>query len=374
MFQIIASTGFSIIERQLIREVCIQIGALYTPHFSLKNTALVCKKLEGEKYDRAVEWCIPIVNVQWLNDVALGVNDAMKKPFGSNPKHKRFDLKDPFDLVDTQSIRNIMVGWIQPIRVSEEVVNKAIQDKKMEAIQEKKIEMNSQNGSASENEEKVKDDDVFAKPPAKKVRLNENVAPDKKGEDGTKKGEDGTKKGEDGILPPPPPLTLAPFATVPFKVMITGVSRTEKGRLEAIVKRLGAKCTTKSVECTHLVAECATRTVKFLCALNHATYIVSKSWLVQSEANNNFVSESGHELSEIKSALSKRKERGEKSLLEKKVIYITPGCIPSPIVLNELILNAGGVPVTSRGPTRSQMEKMKEVSVTSTTEPSRLIL
>ena len=74
----------------------------------------------------------------------------------------------------------------------------------------------------------------FAKPPAKKVRLNENVAPD-----GT------SKKGEDGILPPPPPLTLAPFATVPFKVMITGVNRTEKTRLEAIVKRLGAKCTTK---------------------------------------------------------------------------------------------------------------------------------
>ena len=128
------------------------------------------------------------------------------------------------------------------------------------------------------------------------------------------------------------------------------------------------------VECTHLVAEGAIRTVKFLCALNHATYIVSKSWLVQSEANNNFVSESGHELSEIKSALSKRKERGEKLLLEKKVIYITPGCIPSPIVLNELIQNAGGVPVTSRGPTRNQMEKMKEVSVISTTQPSALIL
>ena len=77
----------------------------------------------------------------------------MKKPFGCNPKHKRFDLKDPFDLVDTPSIRNIMVGWIQPIRVSEEVLNKA--------IEEKKTEMNSQNSSASENEqqEKMKDDD-----------------------------------------------------------------------------------------------------------------------------------------------------------------------------------------------------------------------
>ena len=292
-----------------------------------------------------MEWAIPVVNVQWLNDVALGVNDSMKKPYGTNPKHKIFDLKEPLDIADTLSIRDIMIGWMHPIKVSEEELNKALERKKLEessrvSIDEKEVEIN-----------KESDDDIFAKPPAKKMRVGENVAPDQ------------IKKSEDSILPPPPPLTLAPFATVPFKVMITGLDKKEKVRLEGIVKRLGAKCTTKFPECTHLIAEGAIRTVKFLCALNHATYVVSKSWLLQSDQNNSFISESGHEIQDVKPALSKRRERGEKMLLDKKVIYITPGCIPSPSILHDLVNSSGGVPVTTRGPTANQMERMKQVFV-----------
>lgn len=335
----------------MIREICIQIGALYTPHFSTKNTVLVCKKLEGEKYSKAEEWCIPVVNVQWLNDIALGVDDVMKKPYGINQKYRTFDMKDPFDLADFQSIRNVMAGWVNPIHVTEEELNEAIENKN-----QSNSELSVEISLTLENKEESKklDDDVFAKPSVKKVRVSENIGPD------------ASKKSEDTpLLPPPPPLTLAPFATVPFKVMITGCdSVKEKARLEAIVKRMGAKCLTmasKYTECTHLIADNAVRTVKFLCAMNYATNIVKKSWLFQSEQTNSFVSESGHELEETKAAIIKRKERGGKTLLDKKVIYITPGCIPSPSILSDIATSAGGVGVTSRGPTANQMQRMKEV-------------
>lgn len=38
---------------------------------------------EGEKYEKAKEWHIPVVNAQWLSDLVLGNLDALKLPVNS---------------------------------------------------------------------------------------------------------------------------------------------------------------------------------------------------------------------------------------------------------------------------------------------------
>lgn len=39
------------------------------PNFSRRTTHLLCPSREGTKFDKAVEWGIPVVDMQWLRRI-----------------------------------------------------------------------------------------------------------------------------------------------------------------------------------------------------------------------------------------------------------------------------------------------------------------
>ena len=47
-------------------------GDTYTGYFTKRNHAFICKRPVGEKYEKAREWRVPSVSIQWLNDVLFG--------------------------------------------------------------------------------------------------------------------------------------------------------------------------------------------------------------------------------------------------------------------------------------------------------------
>ncbi len=49
---------------------------------------------KGAKYEKAVEWRLPIATVQWLNDLLLGNLDALKAPL--DPRYQIFGGEDDF--------------------------------------------------------------------------------------------------------------------------------------------------------------------------------------------------------------------------------------------------------------------------------------
>ncbi|KAJ1910888.1 protein kinase activating protein dpb11, partial [Tieghemiomyces parasiticus] len=62
----VAITGFDGLERQHLLRLLGVLGARGSEKFSRRHDYLVCRALEGPKYDKAQEWGIPAVGVEWL--------------------------------------------------------------------------------------------------------------------------------------------------------------------------------------------------------------------------------------------------------------------------------------------------------------------
>lgn len=86
----IAITGFTPIEREHIGKLCSflgsinerrhiknfyhkKTGATFSEQFSKKYNVLICAELKGTKFDKAIEWKIPTVSVEWINACAENV-------------------------------------------------------------------------------------------------------------------------------------------------------------------------------------------------------------------------------------------------------------------------------------------------------------
>ncbi|KAI1293705.1 PAX-interacting protein 1 [Halotydeus destructor] len=402
---IITSTGFTIPERNILREIITLVGATYTTCFSIHNTVVICKKPEGEKHKKAVEWGIPFTNTHWLFDLYLGLNDALQQPLGASLRHKRFDFKDHFEL-EYAAIRPLIAAWKVPIKVPEDTYKRLMnemEEKKLDSLKEKVVS----EGPAREEAVVVKREmsdtssvkiagvpdpvtpaaepsdilkrpaDLQLDPPAKRLKssafMSPDIIPNKAGDDSSSNLL--TPPTSQMSLPPPPPLTLAPHVTlndaIGIKVLFTHIAKDEVGRLEAIVKRLGGKITQNPVECSHLVVDSIARTEKFLRAFSHASHIVTPAWLEECSSCNRFVPEAKFIISDVKGeaifgfklkeSLERRNLRdpSERLLFKNFVFYITPDCIPSPRILVKIIESAGGCAVLSRPPTRQQLSSLE---------------
>ncbi|KAH9518689.1 PAX-interacting protein 1 [Bulinus truncatus] len=78
--QMISVTNFDGEERVRLKQMIHAIGAKYTGYMTHHNSALICKKPGGMKFEKAKEWRIAVVNVQWLSDLVLGNMDALRLP------------------------------------------------------------------------------------------------------------------------------------------------------------------------------------------------------------------------------------------------------------------------------------------------------
>jgi len=406
--EIITSAGFSIEERQYIRELCYHIGARYTTYLSSLHTVLVCRKIESDKYIKGKEWLIPVVSAHWLVDAFLGINEASRKPYGGNLRHRRMDSVDPFEL-DLPSMRQFMIGWTRPIQVTAEDIKTAqeIRQKEMDTIlpsqspnhkQSSKLsddtvndphgidpadivpasqpgadysqEIKKESEQEQENQKPLKnqtesstnqanaavnDDSVFTKPIAKKPRLSSSSTTEGVSNHTNTNG-----------IPPPPPLTLAPFIPPSaqehiFKVLFTGIKAADLPSLEEAVKKLGARVIVNPLECTHIVVEKPLRTIKFLCGMSHTSHIIHRDWVEASRKACRFLPEDKYSFISINEALKRRNSlsRSTPLLFSRMIFYITLGVKPDPDVLTKIIESAGGIAIT-QPPTMKQLTGIKE--------------
>lgn len=93
---IISITGFEGDERIRLKKMVEESGALLTPYFSRHNSVLICKKLDGNKYKRAKDWNIPVVNCVWLSDILQGNLSHMSQY--DHQKYQQFNINGPFQI------------------------------------------------------------------------------------------------------------------------------------------------------------------------------------------------------------------------------------------------------------------------------------
>lgn len=102
---IISTSGFENEEKIRVRQMIEVAGAIFTSYLSSQNTLLVCRKPDGEKYKKAKEWNIPVVNATWLSDVCLGNLSTVSQY--EHTKYQQYNLAMPY-VLDYPLVPNLM--------------------------------------------------------------------------------------------------------------------------------------------------------------------------------------------------------------------------------------------------------------------------
>ncbi|KAL8572757.1 hypothetical protein ACOMHN_030339 [Nucella lapillus] len=311
--QIISITNFMGEERKRVKQMICAIGAKYTGYMTRTNSVLVCKRPGGMKFEKAKEWRVPVVNVQWLSDLVLGEMEALRLPV----QMRYLQVGHARDFcADLTRGWQWMKGWKRPIRVSKETLQKTSQLPKKTVKTEADTTTNT------------------SEPPAKKPKTDEDSPPPK-----------------DNSLP---------------RIIFTGYCSSVVKRLTAIAEKLGGRVTDNPQSCTHLVSQKVTRTIKFFHAINTAKHIVTKEWLEESSLQTRFLEEEKYQLRDeagerevgcnIQESLRKAKTS---PIFQGLVFYITPGVIPPVEELKKVIESAGGA-VLKRRPSAKTTSKMRD--------------
>ncbi|CAM1327677.1 PAXIP1 (predicted) [Pycnogonum litorale] len=114
--QMITTIGFEGEDSRMLKNMICTSGAKYTGYMCKFNTLIIAKKLEGLKYVKGQEWKIPIVNVQWMNDILLGIYDALRSLMAA--RYQNYNMEDVFKL-DFTSIHPLMYSWRMPIKITD---------------------------------------------------------------------------------------------------------------------------------------------------------------------------------------------------------------------------------------------------------------
>jgi len=95
----VAITGFVGTERCGIKQLLQYMTIQYTENMRRINTHLICKSASGAKYERALEWNIKVVSLDWLLHISrfgLSAGDECNENDGGNAEKETFKLEDKF--------------------------------------------------------------------------------------------------------------------------------------------------------------------------------------------------------------------------------------------------------------------------------------
>lgn len=319
--QLLCVTNFDGDERLRVKQMIHAIGAKYTGYMTHGNSAIICGRPNGTKYDKASEWKIPVVNVQWLSDLVLGHLEALKLPL--NPKYRVLGQENQFNL-DLSKVFHLMVGWQVPLKIQKETW--------------KKVKRNQEN-------EKQKED-LDGEPDLKKQKLS--------------------------IEDP----SVIQNTTQPV-IIFTGFPKGQVRKFQTVVNQLGGISTENPRLCTHLVAPSLSRTMKFFVAINVCKYVVTGDWIDACLAQGAFVDESPYKLRDeatektMNCVLEDSLKRAQtKKLFEGMSFYISPSVSPPSSDLEKIVEVAGGQVLKQRPNTqiftehRDENGNMKTVMIT----------
>ncbi|KAG8190391.1 hypothetical protein JTE90_022034 [Oedothorax gibbosus] len=324
--QIISVTNFEAEERTTLKNIITILGAKYTGYLTSHNTVVICKKLEGKKVKKAREWRVPCVNAAWLHDLLCGHLEAMRLSLA----HKYQQYEEPLTM-DYALVPHLMAAWKVPIKISEELIKKH------------EIELKTPENSNLEKNVKKRENDESLESEVKRFRfdsppLEENIPPT--------------------TQTPPDPENRP-------RVLFTGIPKVKE--LAKVVCQLGGVLSPSERECTHLVADAFSRTVKFLCAIHAARFVVTQEWVHACHTHNTFVDEMPYILRDAENeklfgfdmeSIVMKPQRTP--LFQDFVFYVTPGVFPRPEVVKRIIEAGGGEAVLKRGPSLRQIKALQQ--------------
>ncbi|KAK9768936.1 regulator of Ty1 Transposition [Basidiobolus ranarum] len=384
--------------REYLKRLIVGMGATYTGHMGSTHSHLICGSLSGEKCRKAQEWNVNMVNHLWLEDCFRSWT------LHSITKHQYVHFPNGINLTDVigqcTQLSNKITDWYRKVELgpdtgshskSHEIPrenpekletditqahssnsnldfetnhfvktsfadksNRATIVKKTKQIQlgQKSNHVNSK--SLLDKEKMVKKQDNIAEPLIIDKLANDVKLIDDQGQSDDKASARAPKKRKKIADPKQSSAesTISKTSSRSIRILSTGVKLTEK-EIKGI-KALGAKIATSPKDCTHLIANQATRTEKFLSAISVAEYILTRDWVNQSLKAHTFLDEEGFQLEDeaseknyqfsLKESLIRAKS---KKLLDKMTVYITPSTQPKSSTMKSLIECAGGKLVTT---------------------------
>ena len=107
-------TRFEDRDRDYVKDIINIEGATYTGYFTKHNHTFICKRLVGEKFEKAREWRVPAVSIQWLNDVLFGLANVAQSM--NNPRYQQFKPEEPIR-IDYSLVKHLIQAWKNPVRV-----------------------------------------------------------------------------------------------------------------------------------------------------------------------------------------------------------------------------------------------------------------
>ncbi|CAF2365048.1 unnamed protein product [Rotaria sp. Silwood2] len=297
----ITITGFEGLERARLRYMIRSLGGKYSGHLGRWHTHLIAHESgTSEKYLKALEWSIPVVNGLWLSELFLGNTNALKQPL--EDRFRRLSGTPAIDhfSFDQSFVHELLLPWSQPIRISDEMLNTAIR------------RHNDQQYSAYDND-------------YMKSSYSESINP---------------------------LVDSALTHTGPLLIMLSGFNAKTLNHYETIIKSLGGKISTLPHYTTHLIMNKFLRTEKLYECMGYVSYILNKKWLDKCNDAKCFlpVEESDWLLDDelkpprnlLKQSIDKRISRKNKSLFTGYTFFLTPTVQPSQITLKSILYAHGG--------------------------------
>uniref|UniRef100_A0A1A9WBC9 PAX-interacting protein 1 n=1 Tax=Glossina brevipalpis TaxID=37001 RepID=A0A1A9WBC9_9MUSC len=291
---IVASNGYEPEEEYRIKQMAQECGAIYTSYLSKLNTILIAKKLEGDLYQAAKEWNIPIVNTQWINDIAIGNLSTMTQY--DNQKYQQYNVTTSPFRIDYALVPHLMAAWKAPINLTQE---------------------------AHERVKRYLAEPFFEKAKRQKISPYQEHVPE----------------------------TIVcleyPQTNKPPKVLFSQVCDVES--LKKVVISLGGIVVDNPIEATYLVMTRENRTCKLIQAVCHVDFVVKSQWLVESAKAGKFLPAEPYKIDcipvdeNLKFPLEKvLNSTTRSSLFAGKYFYVTPDVFPARSEIVRMIESSGG--------------------------------
>lgn len=106
----LAVTGFVGSERTALIQLIRAVGASYTENMKPSNSHLICREAKGPKYEKAIEWKLHVVSVEWLYHVVQYGYGGEKGTDKTGCEHEfslRPDLKTMVQNSDVQESQEV---------------------------------------------------------------------------------------------------------------------------------------------------------------------------------------------------------------------------------------------------------------------------
>ncbi|XP_022173995.1 PAX-interacting protein 1-like [Myzus persicae] len=303
-----AIANFGINERQIIKSMIELVGG-YVNDITCRTDIVVSLNTKGELVEKALTRHIPVVNVQWLNDILLGEKICIKEH--GLLKFKQFDLCNPF-LVNFNMVSCLMEAWKTPL-----ILCQSQQD----------ITKHTDFNINSAGPTKCKRQKTMSIETQQRINSNDDDIDD-----------------DDVIITYIKKCPLKPC------VVFSGFSTDDEEILKMILHLFGGKLANHYAEATHLVMKKPVTSIEFFGCLSTVKYVLNEQWLRDSHSSlilqdekEYFIQNIQHQLFGLYNITTILANNKRHLLFRYLSFFVTPGIkYPPSSFFEQIIFSAGG--------------------------------